>query len=89
MARGPAFKSNYKTGPIDLVDVYPLMLGVLGLQAPHPNNGSWDNVVDMISDDWENKGSRNPNYNSSSSSIVFSYITLSLICLFKLIINDN
>uniref|UniRef100_A0A0K0EX79 Choline-specific glycerophosphodiester phosphodiesterase n=1 Tax=Strongyloides venezuelensis TaxID=75913 RepID=A0A0K0EX79_STRVS len=89
MARGPAFKSNYKTGPVDLVDVYPLMLGVLGLQAPHQNNGSWSNVIDMISDDWESKTARDPNYNSSPSLFVSSLILLPLFSVLQCFVREH
>uniref|UniRef100_A0AC35U6J3 Choline-specific glycerophosphodiester phosphodiesterase n=1 Tax=Rhabditophanes sp. KR3021 TaxID=114890 RepID=A0AC35U6J3_9BILA len=80
MARGPAFKTNYQSQPIDLVDVYPLMLGVLGLTAPHPINGSWGNVQELLSDDWESKSSRNPTYPASSSLAIPSSV-MAIVCM--------
>lgn len=62
LGRGPAFKVNHKTGPIEIVDVYQLLLSILGVKS-HPNNGTWTNVEDLLADDWEDRsdsGSCNP-----------------------------
>ncbi|XP_071500138.1 ectonucleotide pyrophosphatase/phosphodiesterase family member 7-like [Diadema antillarum] len=46
-ARGPFFRENYASSPIESVDIYPLMCEILGLD-PAPNNGSRGRYVDMI-----------------------------------------
>jgi ectonucleotide pyrophosphatase/phosphodiesterase family member 5 len=47
LAHGPAFKINYKTKSFNNVDIYPLMCLLLGV-TPAINNGSIDNVIDMV-----------------------------------------
>lgn len=50
VARGPAFKRNYTTSPnaiVNSVDIYNLMCFILDL-VPGPNNGSFENVKDLI-----------------------------------------
>ncbi|EDO43842.1 predicted protein, partial [Nematostella vectensis] len=39
IAFGPAFKQHYKSGPIDMLDIYSLMCHIIGIH-PRPNNGS-------------------------------------------------
>lgn len=46
-ARGPDFKENYKTGIFELVNIYPLLCYLLGIQ-PAPNNGSMTEVTRML-----------------------------------------
>ncbi|KAI6176602.1 Ectonucleotide pyrophosphatase/phosphodiesterase family member 6 [Aphelenchoides bicaudatus] len=45
LARGPAFKPDYISPPIEIVDVYELSLKLLGLSAKNPHNGTWENVA--------------------------------------------
>ncbi|TTG17232.1 Ectonucleotide pyrophosphatase/phosphodiesterase family member 6 [Bagarius yarrelli] len=47
LAQGPAFKKNFRAGPIRSVDVYNLMCNTLAVQ-PLPNNGSWSRVEFML-----------------------------------------
>lgn len=47
MAQGPAFKQGYKTGPIDMVDIYPLICHLLDIE-PLPNNGSLDRIAHLL-----------------------------------------
>ena len=47
IAYGPAFKKNFVSKPINSVDIYPLMCHLLDL-TPAPNNGSFDNVKQML-----------------------------------------
>lgn len=47
MAQGPAFKQGHKSGPIDMVDIYPLICHLLGIQ-PSPNNGSLDRIAHLL-----------------------------------------
>lgn len=48
IAAGPAFKTGVKDGaPFNMVDVYPLMCHVLGLE-PSPNDGSLKNVQHIL-----------------------------------------
>ncbi|XP_070575492.1 ectonucleotide pyrophosphatase/phosphodiesterase family member 7-like [Ptychodera flava] len=46
---GPRFKGGYERGPFQSVNIYPLMCELLGL-VPAPNNGSLDNVRDLLID---------------------------------------
>ena len=47
IAHGPAFKRNYTISSFNNVDIYPLMCFILGIQ-PAANNGSLENVLDML-----------------------------------------
>ena len=47
IARGPAFKQGYKSGPIDMVDIYPLICHLLNIE-PLPNNGSLDRIAHLL-----------------------------------------
>ena len=47
IAHGPAFKRGYVSKPINIVDIYPLMCHLLEVPAA-PNNGSLDNVKQML-----------------------------------------
>lgn len=47
LAQGPAFKQGYKSGPIDMVDIYPLICHLLGIE-PLPNNGSLSRISHLL-----------------------------------------
>lgn len=47
IAHGPAFKKGHKTRNFNNVDLYPLMCLILGV-TPAYNNGSIDNVLDLL-----------------------------------------
>lgn len=47
IAHGPVFKKDFKIEPFYNVDIYPLMCFILGIQ-PATNNGSLENVLDML-----------------------------------------
>lgn len=47
IAQGPAFKQGYKSGPIDMVDIYPLICHLLDIE-PLPNNGSLDRIAHLL-----------------------------------------
>ncbi|KAL4233252.1 hypothetical protein ACF0H5_007936 [Mactra antiquata] len=47
LAMGPAFKKGFSLKSLNNVDIYPLMCYILGL-TPAPNNGSLENVKDML-----------------------------------------
>lgn len=50
LAKGPDFKSTGEVYPeIKLVDVYQVLTHVLGV-PPQANNGTWDNVMDLLVD---------------------------------------
>ncbi|XP_077977610.1 ectonucleotide pyrophosphatase/phosphodiesterase family member 7-like [Glandiceps talaboti] len=49
LAKGPNFKEGYTSKPFDSVDIYPMMCHILDLEQA-PNNGSIDNVIDMLTD---------------------------------------
>ena len=46
-ARGPAFREGVVVNPFNTVDLYPLMSKLLGIN-PRPNNGSIENVKDVL-----------------------------------------
>ena len=43
IARGPAFKENFTSMPFELIDIYPLICDIRGIE-PAPNNGSLTRV---------------------------------------------
>lgn len=48
LARGPSFRANHQlNSTVNLVDIYPLMCHLLDLK-PGPNNGSFENVKDLL-----------------------------------------
>jgi predicted AlkP superfamily pyrophosphatase or phosphodiesterase len=47
IGHGPSFKKNFTIKSFNNVDIYPLMCYLLGIE-PSANNGSLDNVLDMI-----------------------------------------
>lgn len=47
VARGPAFKENFISDPFELVDIYPLICSILGIE-PAPNNGSLARVKGLF-----------------------------------------
>lgn len=47
IARGPAFKENFTTAPFELIDIYPLICNILGID-PAPNNGSLNRVEALL-----------------------------------------
>nr|XP_056712902.1 ectonucleotide pyrophosphatase/phosphodiesterase family member 5 [Euleptes europaea] len=47
LAHGPAFRKNISKQTMDSTDLYPLLCYLLGIE-PLPNNGSLDNVKDLL-----------------------------------------
>ena len=47
ISHGPSFKANFKINTFNNVDIYPLMCFLLDVE-PAVNNGSLDNVIDMV-----------------------------------------
>ena len=47
IARGPAFKQNFTTQPFEIIDIYPLICHILGIE-PSPNNGSLARVKGLF-----------------------------------------
>ncbi|CAJ0571437.1 unnamed protein product, partial [Mesorhabditis spiculigera] len=64
LAKGPAFKVNEKYGPIDMVDVYQVALNILGIEPPHPHNGTWSQIETMLAEGWDER----PNSENAISS---------------------
>ena len=62
IAQGPAFKQGYKSGPIDMVDIYPLMCHILGIK-PASHNGSLNRISHLLRDNTET-----PPFNSQLSA---------------------
>lgn len=46
-AYGPAFKQNYRSGPIDNIDIYLLICEILGIE-PAKNDGNLDNTLPLL-----------------------------------------
>uniref|UniRef100_A0A915D393 Ectonucleotide pyrophosphatase/phosphodiesterase family member 6 n=1 Tax=Ditylenchus dipsaci TaxID=166011 RepID=A0A915D393_9BILA len=80
LARGPAFKVNHKTGPIEIVDVYQLLLSILGVKS-QPNNGTWTNVEEMLADDWEDRTDSGCAFQTHINFLVSSFIVACLLVL--------
>ncbi|GMT35821.1 hypothetical protein PFISCL1PPCAC_27118 [Pristionchus fissidentatus] len=78
VARGPAFKVGERADPVELVDIYNMMLNIVGIPAAHTNNGSWERVEPMLHEDWENRAS-SPITSSSSSISFFSLFVMTFI----------
>ncbi|VDK43036.1 unnamed protein product [Anisakis simplex] len=93
IARGPgsehfskiverSFKINHTSPPINMVDVYQVLLNILGIEAPHRHNGSWSNVEDLLSGGWESRTSPHSTSNGSSAlrslSCLLLFFSLSL-----------
>uniref|UniRef100_A0A914ZH30 Ectonucleotide pyrophosphatase/phosphodiesterase family member 6 n=1 Tax=Parascaris univalens TaxID=6257 RepID=A0A914ZH30_PARUN len=78
IARGPAFKRNQQSPPINMVDIYQVLLNILGIEPPHRHNGSWSNVEDLLSSGWESRTP--PESISSSSSLTQTFFCLLLLC---------
>uniref|UniRef100_A0A914Y8Y2 Uncharacterized protein n=1 Tax=Panagrolaimus superbus TaxID=310955 RepID=A0A914Y8Y2_9BILA len=55
MARGPAFKVDHTIPPLKIVDVYQIILNILGVEPGHKHNGTWSDVESMLSDGWESR----------------------------------
>jgi len=49
-ARGPAFREGAVVRPFNIVDLYPLMCELLGID-PRPNNGSIENIKAVLKED--------------------------------------
>jgi ectonucleotide pyrophosphatase/phosphodiesterase family member 5 len=50
-AKGPAFKSGYRTGTIRAVDMYPLIMELFGLQSRSGIDGDLHNVIFLLRED--------------------------------------
>ena len=68
-ARGPAFREGFVNEVFDVVDLYPLMCNLLGIE-PLPNNGSFENVKMML---------KNLTPKVSSTHITLFHVTILLI----------
>ncbi|KAK5965597.1 Type I phosphodiesterase / nucleotide pyrophosphatase [Trichostrongylus colubriformis] len=55
MARGPAFKVNEKVGPVEIVDIYQVLLNILAVEPAHSHNGTWSNIEGMLASGWEER----------------------------------
>ncbi|XP_033126230.1 ectonucleotide pyrophosphatase/phosphodiesterase family member 7-like isoform X2 [Anneissia japonica] len=72
-AKGPAFKSGYRSPNIESVNVYPLACELLGI-TPAANNGSRVNYVDMLRSDIGSAG-----YNKASKYVAWIMLIVSTI----------
>ena len=50
-AFGPAFKKNFTSKPIEMVDHYNLFSLILGI-TPHPNNGTVEKIKPFFNRCW-------------------------------------
>ena len=56
VATGPAFKKNYISKMLNNTDIYILMCTILGL-TPAQHNGSFNNIKDLLANDYVLPGS--------------------------------
>ncbi|VDM78753.1 unnamed protein product [Strongylus vulgaris] len=77
MARGPAFNVEEKVGPVELVDIYQVILNILGIEPAHPHNGTWANVEGMMASGWESR----PNSDKFNEATRFCITAVPLILL--------
>lgn len=49
IAHGPGVRPGSRVPPFDQVDLYNLITSLAGLK-PLPNNGSWDNIAELINE---------------------------------------
>ncbi|KAE9556526.1 hypothetical protein FO519_000220 [Halicephalobus sp. NKZ332] len=54
LARGPAFKVEHTIPSMEIVDVYQLVMNILGVEA-NKHNGTWETVEELLSDGWESR----------------------------------
>lgn len=79
VARGPAFRENERFGPIEIVDIYQMLLNILSIEPAHAHNGTWANVEHMLSEGWENRGPVDKSsFRSSCTLIYFTFVLLHL-----------
>ncbi|GAB6032703.1 ectonucleotide pyrophosphatase phosphodiesterase [Chamberlinius hualienensis] len=76
VAHGPAFKSGFVSKPFRNIDIYPLACYILSIQ-PMPNNGSLDNVVEMLI---------SPPSNNIDHTVIIVVAVLLVLCLLGAII---
>jgi hypothetical protein len=72
IAFGPRFKQNANVTTFSIVDIYPLMCEILGVE-PGPNNGSLANVAALLLDPKSSVGKRDPQaaeYNNSNKCVL-------------------
>lgn len=48
VACGPNIRAGARPGPVRNIDIYPLMLSILGLQGPPSIDGDAANLADML-----------------------------------------
>lgn len=48
VACGPNIRTGVRTGPVGNIDIYPLMLSILGLQGPSSIDGDAANLADIL-----------------------------------------
>lgn len=87
IAQGPAFKGGYKTGPIQMIDIYPLICYLLGIQ-PELNNGSLDRISHLL----ESPPSLSNEYQLTTGEIVALVIGLSIgitVCMYAVIMTSR
>lgn len=80
LARGPAFKKEEKFDTIELIDIYQVLLNILGVEPPHQHNGTWANVELLLSDGWEDRPN-SERFNGVVSTFLSLSLTLSLLTM--------
>uniref|UniRef100_A0AC35FH19 Ectonucleotide pyrophosphatase/phosphodiesterase family member 6 n=1 Tax=Panagrolaimus sp. PS1159 TaxID=55785 RepID=A0AC35FH19_9BILA len=82
MARGPAFKVDHTIPPLKIVDVYQIVMNVLGVEPGHKHNGTWSDVENMLSDGWESRVEDSSAFSQNTQNWpIFSSLLLSIIIL--------
>uniref|UniRef100_A0A914DAD2 Uncharacterized protein n=1 Tax=Acrobeloides nanus TaxID=290746 RepID=A0A914DAD2_9BILA len=83
LARGPAFKENVQVEPLETVDVYQLILNIMGVQPPHEHNGTWANVEDMLADGWEMRSTESQSFAQRNT---FNWLSFSIMLIISFLL---
>lgn len=65
------------------MDIYQVLLNILGVEPPHPHNGTWANVELLLSDGWETRS--NSEQFNAAVPFVLSFLLVSISALSLLI----
>jgi hypothetical protein len=77
-----AFKVDHTIPPLKIVDVYQIVMNILGVEPGHKHNGTWSDVENMLSDGWESRVEDSSAFSQNTQNwSIFSSLLLSIIIL--------
>ncbi|GAB6029744.1 Ectonucleotide pyrophosphatase/phosphodiesterase member 6 [Chamberlinius hualienensis] len=85
LAHGPDFQTNQSAPPIHMVDPYNLMTHLINIQGL-PNNGTWNNVKNMLSDNMRQSGLSGTSGAPFSNKLLSSCFIISMCEMITLIL---